>query len=50
MDAFVQNTEVTNCSPPDFTTPGLVMDYYDGNTVTGAVELRAALRDERQLV
>ena len=26
------------------------MDYYDGNTVTGAVELRAALRDERQLV
>ena len=35
MDAFVQNTEVTDCSPPDFTTPGLVMDYYDGNTVTG---------------
>ena len=24
------------------------MDYYDGNTVTGAVELRAELRDERQ--
>ena len=34
MDAFVQNTEVTDCSPPDFTTPGLVMDYYDGNTTT----------------
>ena len=33
MDQFVQNTQVTDCSPPDFTTPGLVMDYYDGNTV-----------------
>ena len=31
-------------------TPKTVMDYYDGNTVTGALELRAALRDERQLV
>jgi phospholipase C len=35
MDAFVQNTNNENCSPPLFTTPGLVMDYYDGNTVTG---------------
>ena len=26
------------------------MNYYDGNTVTGAVELRPALRDERQLL
>ena len=26
------------------------MDYYDGNTVTGAVELRPALRDERRLL
>jgi len=34
MNAFVQNTENTNCSPPEFSTPGLVMDYYDGNTVT----------------
>jgi phospholipase C len=34
MDQFVQNTENTNCSPPEFSTPGLVMDYYDGNTVT----------------
>jgi phospholipase C len=34
MDAFVQNTQVTTCSPPDFSAPGLVMDYYDGNTVT----------------
>ena len=33
-----------------YTAPGLVMDYYDGNTVTGAVELRPALRDERQLL
>src|SRR5207247_2731383 len=34
MDAFVQNTGVTDCSPPEFSAPGLVMDYYDGNTVT----------------
>ena len=26
------------------------MNYYDGNTVTGAVELRPELRDERQLL
>jgi phospholipase C len=35
MDAFVQNTDVESCSPPLYTAPGLVMDYYDGNTVTG---------------
>ncbi|MGE5290594.1 MAG: phospholipase C [Micromonosporaceae bacterium] len=35
MDAFVQNTNVENCSPPLYSAPGLVMDYYDGNTVTG---------------
>ena len=34
MDKFVQFTENTDCSPPEFSTPGLVMDYYDGNTVT----------------
>jgi phospholipase C len=34
MDKFVQNTQVTSCSPPDIGKPGLVMDYYDGNTVT----------------
>jgi phospholipase C len=34
MDAFVQNTNVESCNPPDQTAPGLVMDYYDGNTVT----------------
>ena len=34
----------------EFGTPGLVMGYFDGNTVTGSVELRAELRDERQHV
>ena len=31
MDLFVQNTTGSACSG---STPGLVMDYYDGNTVT----------------
>jgi phospholipase C len=35
MDKFVQNTDVESCAPPDKTAPNLVMDYYDGNTVTG---------------
>ena len=35
MDKFVQNTDVESCSPPDTTAKNLVMDYYDGNTVTG---------------
>ena len=37
MDAFVQNTDTSVCTgePILFGTPGLVMDYYDGNTVTG---------------
>src|SRR6516164_1054447 len=35
MDKFVQNTGTSTCSPPNFGKPGLVMDYYDGNTVTG---------------
>jgi phospholipase C len=30
----VQNTEVDKCSGGLFGEPGLVMDYYDGNTVT----------------
>jgi phospholipase C len=36
-DAFVQNTETDKCTgqPIIFGQPGLVMDYYDGNTVTG---------------
>jgi phospholipase C len=35
MDAFVQNTDVESCAAPDKSMPGLVMNYYDGNTVTG---------------
>ncbi len=35
MDKFVEYTNVESCSPPDIGLPGLVMDYYDGNTVTG---------------
>ncbi len=34
MDKFPEFTEVGSCSPPDTAPPGLVMDYYDGNTVT----------------
>ena len=37
MDLFVQNTDTSTCTgqPILFGAPGLVMDYYDGNTVTG---------------
>lgn len=38
MDQFVQNTESTTPSAgcaPEYCPPGIVMDYYDGNTVTG---------------
>ncbi|MGA7965826.1 MAG: alkaline phosphatase family protein [Gammaproteobacteria bacterium] len=34
MDKFVLYTDREGCSPPNFTRPNLVMDYYDGNTVT----------------
>ncbi|CAG7655801.1 alkaline phosphatase family protein [Actinacidiphila bryophytorum] len=34
-DLYVQNTETSTCSGGLFGEPGLVMDYYDGNTVTG---------------
>ncbi|HEV3171951.1 MAG TPA: alkaline phosphatase family protein [Actinocrinis sp.] len=34
-DQFPANTQVESCSAPDNGVPGLVMDYYDGNTVTG---------------
>jgi phospholipase C len=37
MDKFVEYTEyigVAHCPPPLFRAPGLVMDYYDGNSVT----------------
>ena len=37
MDKFVQFTDASTCTgqPVVFGTPGLVMDYYDGNTATG---------------
>ncbi len=34
MDRFIPYTDVESCSPPDTTAPNLVLDYYDGNTVT----------------
>ncbi len=34
MDKFVENTNRESCSPPQVSKPNLVMDYYDGNTVT----------------
>jgi phospholipase C len=34
MDQFVQKTESDTCTGA-YGAPGLVMDYYDGNTVTG---------------
>jgi phospholipase C len=34
MDAFVQNVSVDSCTG-EYGAPGLSMDYYDGNTVTG---------------
>ena len=51
MDMFVQDTQSTtptNGCGVEYCPPGIVMDYYDGNTVTGAVELRPVLLDERQ--
>ncbi|WP_051951790.1 alkaline phosphatase family protein [Actinacidiphila yeochonensis] len=33
-DSYVQNTDSGKCSGGLFYQPGLVMDYYDGNTVT----------------
>ncbi len=35
MDQFVQNVSVDKCSGNLYGAPGLTMDYYDGNTVTG---------------
>jgi phospholipase C len=34
MDQFVEHTETASCKPPVFTAAGMVMDYYDGNSVT----------------
>jgi phospholipase C len=35
MDKFVENTSVDSCTGGLYGAPGLTMDYYDGNTVTG---------------
>lgn len=35
MNKFVENTSMDTCSGGQFGRPGLTMDYYDGNTVTG---------------
>ena len=34
MDRFVEHTEGDPCKTPLFSVPGLVMGYYDGNSVT----------------
>ncbi len=34
MDKFVEYTNRESCGAPDISKPNLVMDYYDGNTVT----------------
>src|SRR4029077_2515783 len=34
MDKFIQYTNTPTCSAPYIGLPNLVMDYYDGNTVT----------------
>jgi len=34
MDKFVEYTNRESCAPPEVSKPNLVMDYYDGNTVT----------------
>jgi len=34
MDRFVESTGHGSCPSPNYGAPGLVMDYYDGNTVT----------------
>ena len=51
MDLFPSKTGTgggtPNLYPPVVATTGLVMGYFDGNTVTAHVELCAALRDER---
>jgi len=37
MDGFIANTQKTTCAAPAYGAydPGLVLNYYDGNTVTG---------------
>ena len=54
MDLFPLNTGTAGpppATPPAATaTTGLVMGYYDGNTVTALVELCPEIRHERQLL
>jgi phospholipase C len=35
MNKFVEYTSRDTCAAPTYSRPGLTMDYYDGNTVTG---------------
>ena len=35
MDKFVEYTSRDACGTNQYGRPGLTMDYYDGNTVTG---------------
>ncbi|GAB3570058.1 alkaline phosphatase family protein [Arthrobacter alkaliphilus] len=35
MNKFVENTSMDKCPGGQYGRPGLTMDYYDGNTVTG---------------
>ena len=46
---FVQNVSVDTCTGL-YGAPGLTMDYYDGNTVTGLWNYAAAVRHVGQLV
>jgi hypothetical protein len=50
MDRLVEYTETTSFTPPILTAPGMVMDFYDGNTVIALWNYAQALRDERQLL
>ena len=50
MDAFPASVGTAGPPPASggiFSTDGLMMGYYDGNTVTALMELRAAVCDER---
>lgn len=35
MNKFIENTSTDTCGAGQYGRPGLTMDYYDGNTVTG---------------
>ncbi len=50
MDGFPKYTGTPGPPPNGQTTNGLVMGYYDGNTVTAFWNYAQQLRHERQLV